>query len=339
MAAVMTALPANGPLPFTTGRLHLRRLREDDLAAFQAYRSDAQVGRWQGWSPMSTDAALAFLREMQALPWCPRGAWFQLALADPATDGLLGDMGLHLSEDGRTVDIGFTLARAAQGQGRAAEAVRALLPRLFQHTPARRVRAVADVRNSASVALLERCGFKCYATLSANFKGEPCEEHHFVRYADDTVQPQLRPATAADAPAVAALMIECRLALMPFAPSAHSDDETRQWVAQALIPAGGVTVATLQGDIVGVVASQVADGTGWVQQLMVDPQQVKCGIGHALLAHALQGLPRPVQLWTFQANWAARRFYERQGWRAVAFTDGAGNEDHVPDVLYRLDPA
>lgn len=325
------------PLPLETHRLRLRRLREDDLAPFQAYRSDEQVGRWQGWSPMDTEAARTFLREMHEAPWCPRDEWFQLALADRATDRLLGDMGLHLSEDGATVDIGFTLARAAWGQGLASEAVHALLPQLFKHTPARRVRAMADVRNTASVKLLERCGFKCYATLAADFKGEPCEEHHFVRYAQAEVQPQLRPATAADAPAVAALMIECRLALMPFAPSAHTDDETRQWVAQQLIPAGSVTVATLQDRIVGVVAAAVVEGQSWVQQLMVDPQQVKRGIGHTLLAHALHGLPRPVQLWTFQANWAARRFYERQGWQAVAFTDG-DNEERVPDVLYQLDP-
>lgn len=328
-----------GPLPLETPRLRLRRLREDDLAAFQAYRSDEQVGRWQGWSPMAAEAARAFLREMHEGPWCPRGDWFQLALADLATDRLLGDMGLHLSEDGTTVDIGFTLARAAWGQGLASEAVRALLPVLFKHTPAQRVRAVADVRNTASVKLLERCGFKCYATLAADFKGEPCEEHHFVRYATDEVQPQLRPATAADAPAVAALMIGTRLALMPFAPSAHSDDETRQWVAQVLIPGGGVTVATLQGTVVGVVAAEAEGPLGWIHQLMVHPAHVKRGIGHALLAHALARLPRPVQLWTFQANWAARRFYERQGWQAVAFTEGADNEERVPDVMYRMDAA
>lgn len=329
----------DGPLPLATERLRLRRLRASDLAAFQAYRGDADVGRWQGWQPMTDPAALAFLQEMEALPWCPPGDWFQLALADRSSDTLLGDMGLHLGADGHTVDLGFTLQRAAQGRGLASEAVNALVPLLFSHTPARRVRAVADVRNTASVKLLARCGFKCFATLTATFRGEPCEEHHFVRYAEDQVQLVLRAATTDDAPAVAALMIRARLELMPFAPSAHTDEETHAWVAHTLIPAGGVSVATLHGAIVGVVAIQSEGGLGWIDQLMVDPQHVKRGIGGALLARALRQLPRPVQLWTFQANWAARRFYEHQGWRAVAFTDGAGNEERVPDVLYRLDPA
>jgi hypothetical protein len=31
---------------------------------------------------------------------------------------------------------------------------------------------------------------------------------------------------------------------------------------------------------------------------------------------------------------AARRFYERHGYIAVAFSDGSGNEERCPDVLY-----
>jgi hypothetical protein len=41
------------PLPLFTGIAVLRRLEVNDLAAFQAYRSDSKVGRFQGWSVMS----------------------------------------------------------------------------------------------------------------------------------------------------------------------------------------------------------------------------------------------------------------------------------------------
>ena len=37
-------------------------------------------------------------------------------------------------------------------------------------------------------------------------------------------------------------------------------------------------------------------------------------------------------LWTFQANDGARRFYAREGFREVEFTDGAGNAEKLPDV-------
>jgi hypothetical protein len=46
----------------------LRRLRADDLAEFQAYRRDPELGRYQGWLPVSDEEALAFLREMNAAP-------------------------------------------------------------------------------------------------------------------------------------------------------------------------------------------------------------------------------------------------------------------------------
>ena len=152
------------------------------------------------------------------------------------------------------------------------------------------------------------------------------------------VQVRLRPALAADAHAAAELLIVTRRELMPFAPSAHADDETRAWVAGVLIPGGGVTVALdAQGAIVGVLAVSVLDGTGWIDQLFVRSTHIGRGIGQALLAHALAQLPRPVQLYTFQANARARAFYEGRGFEVEALTDGQGNEEHCPDVLYRLD--
>ena len=60
------------------------------------------------------------------------------------------------------------------------------------------------------------------------------------------------------------------------------------------------------------------------------------GIGSRLLGHAHGGLLRSIRLWTFQANAGARRFYERHGYRAIAFTDGRENEERCPDVLYEL---
>ena len=45
-----------------------------------------------------------------------------------------------------------------------------------------------------------------------------------------------------------------------------------------------------------------------------------------------------MQLWTFQQNARARRFYEERGFRAVEFTDGEGNEEKTPDVRYEWTP-
>jgi GNAT superfamily N-acetyltransferase len=93
----------------------------------------------------------------------------------------------------------------------------------------------------------------------------------------------------------------------------------------------------LAGDeIVGMLAASREAGVGWIDQLYLAPHHVGNGIGTLLLAHALKTLPSPVRLYTFQANHGARRFYERHGFKAIAFTDGQGNEERCPDVLYEL---
>ena len=43
-----------------------------------------------------------------------------------------------------------------------------------------------------------------------------------------------------------------------------------------------------------------------------------------------------MRLYAFQQNEAARRFYERHGFVAIAFGDGSTNEERCPDVLYGL---
>ena len=144
----------------------------------------------------------------------------------------------------------------------------------------------------------------------------------------------LRPATVGDAPSVASILISARLRFMPYAPSARTDSETQTWVRENLVPSGGVTVAEDNGTVVGVMACSQGEPYRWINQMSVSPALVGQSIGTQLLQHALRTLPRPIRLYTFQANLGARRFYERHKFRALQFTDGQANEEHCPDVLY-----
>jgi hypothetical protein len=56
-------------------------------------------------------------------------------------------------------------------------------------------------------------------------------------------------------------------------------------------------------------------------------------VHRALLEIARQSSDR-LQLWTFQRNAPARRFYEARGFAAVEQTKGSGNEEMKPDVRY-----
>lgn len=164
-------------LPLLGQRVALRRLRPEDLRAFQAYRQDPQVGRYQGWQAQPDEQALAFLSEMAAAPALPPGDWWQLGIATRTDDGLVGDIGLHLAADGGELEFGFSLARAAQGHGLAREALALLTAALFAARPGlRRIVAITDARNGPAQRLLERLGFAHVATEPALFRGEPCEE-------------------------------------------------------------------------------------------------------------------------------------------------------------------
>ena len=122
-----------------------------------------------------------------------------------------------------------------------------------------------------------------------------------------------RPATVADIGGVADVFLRARKELMPFAPLAHSDFAVCQWIADWLIPTGGVTVATdAKGLIVGIAAISTVDGVLWLDQLYVMPARIGQGIGTRLLAEVTANVRLPVHLHCFAENNRARAFYERQ---------------------------
>jgi GNAT superfamily N-acetyltransferase len=77
----------------------------------------------------------------------------------------------------------------------------------------------------------------------------------------------------------------------------------------------------------------IAFRDGWVEQLYVLPAAQGRGVGTELLDVAKRACER-LELWTFQCNERARRFYEARGFALVEQTDGARNEEKEPDARY-----
>lgn len=167
-------------LPRTTPRLILRRLTCGDLRDFQAYRHDPEVARYQGWVPTDDHVAADFLAEMGGVPLFLPGVWVQLGIADRDSGTLLGDIGICVAMDGQAAEIGFSLSAGAQGRGLGTEAIRETVALLFEHTGVTRIVGITDARNRASIRLLERVGMRRQHTATAQFRGEPCEEHHYA---------------------------------------------------------------------------------------------------------------------------------------------------------------
>jgi RimJ/RimL family protein N-acetyltransferase len=143
----------------TSERLVLRRFRAADAETLAAYRSDPEVARYQSWTaPVPIERAREIVARLAAGdPGAP--GWFQYAIELAGDHVMIGDVGVDRNPNGMQAEIGFSLARAYQGRGYAAEAVRAVLRHLFAVDGLHKVEAECDARNTASARLLERVGF------------------------------------------------------------------------------------------------------------------------------------------------------------------------------------
>lgn len=141
----------------------------------------------------------------------------------------------------------------------------------------------------------------------------------------------IRRGVADDAAVIADVFLTSRKDAAPRIPRiVHSDADTRAWFASIVLVEQEVWVAEASG---AVAAIMVLRGDS-LDHLYVRPDCQRQGIGTRLLAHAKRQRPRGLRLYTFEANEPARDFYERHGFKAIAFGDGTGNEEGAPDVLY-----
>lgn len=137
----------------------------------------------------------------------------------------------------------------------------------------------------------------------------------------------LRPARSTDAGKIAEILHGFETDT-PWMPKQHSGAEAIQFCA-TMIDRGWVTIAQKQDRVVGFIAQ---DGPE-ICALYIHPQARGLGVGKALLDTAKSKIDH-LDLWTFQENTGAQRFYLREGFQEVARTDGAQNDEGLPDIRY-----
>nr|WP_245003435.1 GNAT family N-acetyltransferase [Bradyrhizobium liaoningense] len=116
---------------------------------------------------------------------------------------------------------------------------------------------------------------------------------------------------------------------MPWLAGLHTPEEDRWFYCERVFPTCQVWGRFDGGELSGIIAFS----DGWVEQLYVRPAAHGLGIGTELLNVAKSACDR-LELWTFQRNAPARRFYEARGFRLVEQTDGTRNEEREPDARY-----
>ncbi len=114
-------------------------------------------------------------------------------------------------------------------------------------------------------------------------------------------------------------------------PPVHPARDVRAWFAGRVVAELELWIAKAEPQgLVGILVLE----DDWIDQLYVEPVWTGRGVGTALLDRAKHERPGGLRLWTFASNTGAQRFYERHGFTALEWTDGRGNEEQAPDVLY-----
>jgi RimJ/RimL family protein N-acetyltransferase len=155
--------PIASSLPdVTTERLHLRRLRRDDLDALAPVFAKVEVWRFpygRGFTRAETDAFLS----VQVDAWDRYGFGLWLACLR-GTGDVLGFVGISiptfLPEILPAIEVGWRLDPVAWGNGYATEGARAALAESFQTLRLTEVVSVPQSDNPPSVRVCERLGMR-----------------------------------------------------------------------------------------------------------------------------------------------------------------------------------
>lgn len=161
------------PPQILTPRLSLSALRLADAPRMFAYRNDAEVSRYQGFTPATLDEVVRFVARNERTEFGEEDTWFQHGIRLRSDSRLIGDMGLHFVGD-RQLEVGFSVAPEYQGRGYGTEAVRGVVRFAFDELGLHRIFASIDPRNEPSGALLRRVGLRqeAHHRQSLWFKGE-----------------------------------------------------------------------------------------------------------------------------------------------------------------------
>jgi GNAT superfamily N-acetyltransferase len=146
----------------------------------------------------------------------------------------------------------------------------------------------------------------------------------------------IRRADANDADGLSDVWLGSRHAAIAHIPRpVHTDAEVREWISSKVLSEHECWLAHSRD---GETIAMLVLSQNWIEQLYVLPDFQGSGIGSALVELAKSRSPGSLQLWTFETNVPAQRFYERHGFVCVERTDGAGNEEQAPDLRYVFSP-
>ena len=164
----MAKKPAPHPT-LSTARLRLRQFRAEDADAMHECFADPVAMRF--WNQPVYAKRIETERAVRSFIDCTPSYYRVWAVADAGTDRCLGLVNYH---DGhirsKRASIGYIIEPSRQRQGIGVEAVSAMLDFCFGELGLHRAQAFIHPDNSASIALVEKLGFRREGLLRDNLR-------------------------------------------------------------------------------------------------------------------------------------------------------------------------
>jgi ribosomal-protein-alanine N-acetyltransferase len=147
-----------------TPRLRLRKFTLQDAPGVFAYASDPEVVRYLLWAAHKSvaESQADLERVIKAYGSTTDLRW---GIELKSTGRLIGGCKLTCQLAHQRAEVGYVLAREHWGCGYAAETVQAILRHGFTQIGLNRIEALTFAEHSASMRVLEKCGFQCEAIL------------------------------------------------------------------------------------------------------------------------------------------------------------------------------
>jgi RimJ/RimL family protein N-acetyltransferase len=151
------------PVDITCGNLMLRPWAPYDVESVLAACQDPEIQRWTTVpSPYTPEDARAWVVEVSPALW-ESGAAATFGIFDATTAEVLGSVGLTF-HGADTASVGYWCAPGARNAGVVTEAVQAVCRWGFGALDLDRITWTAEVGNTASRAVAEKCGFTVEGT-------------------------------------------------------------------------------------------------------------------------------------------------------------------------------
>lgn len=163
------------PLPLTTPRLVLRRLKPSDWKDLFEIMSDEEVFRYLDGYPMDEEQISHWLEADADVRLTHPGQSLFLGMERRDSGKLIGHVSLSYRDEGhRQAEVNMLLRRDHETEGYGEEALRALLILGFSGLDLHRVVAHCDSRNLACCRMLEAAGLRREGEFRQNhfLKGE-----------------------------------------------------------------------------------------------------------------------------------------------------------------------